>query len=104
MKAAVVAAGGISGFLVVLLGRSSSTAANDKQQAEGKQSSVKDLALKLAAPLFVLIFLVALALATSELIILLKSFLSTNPLGIDWHVAPLPKSLSEGNGPSESDS
>ena len=98
VKAAVVAAGGISGFLVVLLGRSSSTAANDKQQAEGKQSPVKDLALKLAAPLFVLIFLVALSLATSELIILLKSFLSTNPLGIDWHVAPLPNSLSEDMG------
>ena len=98
VKAAIVAAGGISGFLVVLLGRSSSTAANDKQQAEGKQSSVKDLALKLAAPVFALIFLVALSLGTSKLIILLKSFLANNPLGIDWHVTPLPDSLFEGMG------
>ncbi|MGA9770358.1 MAG: patatin-like phospholipase family protein [Blastocatellia bacterium] len=93
VKAAVAAAGGISGFLVVMLGRSAGTAANDKQQGKGKQSLVKDIALKLAAPTFVLIFLVALSLATSQLIISLKSLLATNPLGIDWHVTPLPHTL-----------
>ena len=89
LQAAVAAAGGISGFLVVLLGRSASTAANEKQQAEGKQSSLKDLALKLAAPVFVLVFLVALSLATSELIFLLKSLLDTSPF---------PNSVFEGRG------
>lgn len=98
VKAAVAAAGGISGLLVVLLGRSSKTAANNNQQAEKKGSPIKDMALKLAAPTFILIFLVALSLATSELIILLKKFLIKNPLGIDWHVTPLPNGLSEEMG------
>lgn len=93
VKASVAAAGGISGFLVVLLGRNSKTAANENQQAEAKQSSIKELALALAAPVFVVIFLVALSLATSELIILLKKLLIKNPLSIDWHVTPLPNSL-----------
>ena len=89
VQAAIAAAGGIAGFLVVLLGRSASTAANAKQQAEGKQSPLKDLALKLAAPVFVVIFLVALSLATSALIVWLKTHLDP---GI-WHVEPLPDSL-----------
>ncbi|HST20445.1 MAG TPA: patatin-like phospholipase family protein [Blastocatellia bacterium] len=50
VQSAIAAAGGISGVLVATLGRSASTAANDTQKAEGKQSSLKDIALKLAAP------------------------------------------------------
>lgn len=94
-QVAIAAAGGASGIITAMLGHSASTAANDKQAAEGKQSPVKNLILTLAAPVFVLVFLVALSLATSGLIVLLKPLLARNLFGIDWHVAGIPDGLSD---------
>jgi len=68
-KTTVASIGGISGLLVALLGRSSKTAANRKQKGAGKPSTLRNIALALAAPTFVLIFLTALSLATSALIV-----------------------------------
>ncbi|MEK6321256.1 MAG: patatin-like phospholipase family protein [Acidobacteriota bacterium] len=85
-QAAVATAGGIAGLITIIFGRSSKTAANDSNEAEGKQSPFRSLALALAAPVFVLIVLVGLSLATSGLIALLKSFLAGKRFGIEWHL------------------
>jgi hypothetical protein len=69
---AAASAGGISGLITILFGRSADTAANNKQAAEGKQSSVKNIALALAAPIFIIIFLMAMSLGTSALILPLE--------------------------------
>jgi patatin-like phospholipase len=93
-QTAIAAAGGASAIITVILGRSSSTGANENQKDESKQSSVKDLILKMAAPVFMLIFLVSLSLATSALISALKPLFESSPLGIDWHTTWIPEKLS----------
>jgi len=71
---ASISVGGISGLITILFGRSADTAANSKQAAEGKQSPIKSLALALAAPIFVIIFLMSMSLGTSALIVLIKKW------------------------------
>ncbi len=60
------ALGGASGLVTLVLGRSAKTAATKKNGEGG--ASLADLALKVAAPIFTVIFFSALALATSWLL------------------------------------
>ncbi|HYX71247.1 MAG TPA: hypothetical protein VE732_00630, partial [Nitrososphaera sp.] len=94
MRIAIASIGGVSGLITVMLGRSAQTAASQKQEAEGKQSPIKNMILALAAPVFIVIFLVGLSLGTSALIVWLKPYLIPALFGIDWHADPLPSTLS----------
>ena len=61
--------GGIAGLITLALGRSPSTSAHTKQEEEtSAMSKVKDIALKLAAPIFTVFLLVLLVLAATGLI------------------------------------
>jgi hypothetical protein len=61
--------GGIAGLITLALGGSSSTPASKKTGEQGGAASfAKDIALKLAAPIFTIVLMVLLALAVTELI------------------------------------
>lgn len=61
--------GGISGLITLLLGHSSSTPANSKQAEQASGTAIaKDIALKLAAPIFTIFLLVMLVLGVTALI------------------------------------
>lgn len=68
--AAICSVGGLSGFLTLLLGRSSRTEAQTGPAQEGnkKTRSLLDVALSLAAPLFALFILILLSLGATLLI------------------------------------
>jgi hypothetical protein len=72
--------GGASGLVTLVLGRSAKTAARKKDGEGG--SSAADLALKVAAPIFVVIFFSALALATSWLLGWILPVQSRNPTSV----------------------
>jgi hypothetical protein len=93
-RIAIAAMGGVSGVVTVLLGRSAHTAASKKQEAEGNQSPMRNLILSLAAPLFIVIFLIMLSLGVSAIIFASKEALAANLLGVDWHAGPLPDTFS----------
>lgn len=90
----IASAGGISGVITAVLGRSALTAANNTQEAEKKPSTWRQILLAIAAPFFVLVFLVALSLGTSALIMLFRSALVENSSFAGWHLDDLPSSLS----------
>ncbi|HVG21639.1 MAG TPA: patatin-like phospholipase family protein [Blastocatellia bacterium] len=90
VRVAIAAAGGAAGLITVLLGHSAQTAASKKQEAEGNHSPIRNIILALAAPLFIVIFLVTLSLGVSALIFALKPALTENLLGVDWHASPIP--------------
>lgn len=85
-QAAVAAAGGISGLVTIIVGRSAETAANESNESDGEQSPIRSLALAVAAPVFALIVLIGLSLGTTGLIASLKPLLANSPFGVDWHV------------------
>jgi hypothetical protein len=73
-----VSLGTISGIITLVLGRSSQTAAKDEGTDEaGASSGLSDLALTLAAPLFMAFILICLSLLTSWLIKQLIPFFTT---------------------------
>lgn len=68
-QAYIATAGGLSGIVTLLLGRSADTTASKKQsEGSGMSSTVKEYALKLAAPIFA-IFLLALIVLLSTVLI-----------------------------------
>jgi hypothetical protein len=92
-KVAVASLGGISGLIVAVLGRSSKTAASQKEASEGVQSPVRSIVLALAAPVFVVIFLAALSLGTSALIVALAPRLPVKLPAVNWQVSSIPAEL-----------
>ena len=65
-KMLVGSAGGVSGLIAVLLGRSAETPATKKQEAEADwQTKLLNLASKLAAPVFVVLFLITISFGMS---------------------------------------
>jgi hypothetical protein len=94
-KVAVAAAGGISAVIVAVLGRSAKTFANQKEASEGNQSPVRGIVLALAAPVFVLIFLAALSLGTSALIVALAPRLAVKVPALNWQVNAIPAALTD---------
>lgn len=94
-QVAVASLGGISGLIVAVLGRSAKTAANQKEPSEGQQSPVMRIVLALAAPVFVLIFLIALSLGTSALILAVAPRLAAKVPAIHWQAASLPAELTD---------
>ncbi|HEY6254032.1 MAG TPA: patatin-like phospholipase family protein [Candidatus Angelobacter sp.] len=69
-ESALAAAGGLSGVLAALAGLSNKTKAHENSSQEagqqnGKKGMLLDLAGKLAAPVFILVFLVSLAILTN---------------------------------------
>jgi hypothetical protein len=81
------AAGGVSGLVTLVLGRSARTAArNHEKEEEGKGGfSLADAALSLAAPIFAVFLLSALALATTWLIEWVSSLGSRDPVFVLFH-------------------
>lgn len=75
------AAGILSALTSVLLGSSSSTSATQEMNTN-RQSSLRDLASKLAAPVFILIFLLFLSVLTSQAI---EWFATAWKLDISWN-------------------
>lgn len=75
--------GGISGLLTLLLGQSSKTGASESKKGEPVPASSKavSFALSLAAPLFALTMVVALALGTTLLVHVLTPYLAP---GFEW--------------------
>lgn len=77
----VTLVGGISGLVTILLGRSPATSAQEQQeQAVGRFAPLKNIALALAAPLFVVVLIVILSLGTSEFIAWLWPKLSSSSI------------------------
>ncbi|MDQ5837791.1 MAG: patatin-like phospholipase family protein, partial [Acidobacteriota bacterium] len=75
----LASAGGVSGLLALLAGRSSKTPANQEKQAEsGTASSIMGSVLPLLAAVFLGIFVAALSLLTSLAIILIAVGLGVN--------------------------
>lgn len=96
-QAAVAAAGGISGLITIIVGRSAKTAANESKESKGEQSPIGRLALAVAAPVFALIVLIGLSLGTTALIASLKSVLASRPFGVDWHLDGIEGGLASGD-------
>lgn len=100
-SAGIASVGGVSGLITILLGRSSSTAVKQKQKDEaGWKARIPDIALKLAAPVFVVFLLILLVLGVTELIKLidgtqLSGWLGTN-LALDFHL-PLENPVQRGD-------
>jgi hypothetical protein len=68
-KMLVGSAGGVSGLIAVLLGRSAETPATKKQEAEADwQTKLLNLASKLAAPVFVVLFRITISFGMSWLL------------------------------------
>lgn len=86
----ITATGALSGFVTWVFGQSSKTGANKDQEEGGWQRYI----LKLAAPLFLIIFITSLSLLNNILLILCKrmfSYFRTDYLNI----APLPEGFGE---------
>jgi len=79
-QAYVATAGGLAGLVTMMLGRSADTTANKKQsKGSGPSSTIKEYALKLAAPAFAIFLLALIALLTTALL----RIISDSPLS-DW--------------------
>src|SRR5262249_44233522 len=93
VQALIASVGGISGLVTAKLGHSAGTPARNSQPSDNGGGTVRKIVLALAAPVFVLILLVALSTGTSKLIVVLKPVLANRRLGFDWHIETLPDHL-----------
>jgi Patatin-like phospholipase len=81
-QAYVATAGGLSGLVTMLLGRSADTTAN-KKQSKGS-GSIKEYALKLAAPAFAIFLLALIALMTTALLRIISDSALSAWLELHW--------------------
>jgi hypothetical protein len=86
----VTTSGALSGFVTWLLGRGSKTGANKEQEEGGWQSYV----LKLAAPLFLIIFIASLSLVNNLLLILCRRIFGSFQTDV-LNIAPLPEEFGD---------
>ena len=83
----VASAGGISGLYAVIVGKSGLTAARKKSSKSGGTNLAVDIGTRLAAPLFITLLLVGIALGTAVLAFP-TGFRSSGVTGehmVDWH-------------------